>query len=219
MEVSKLNELLKGYDGALVSIAGVPQSGKSIYIRDLIAKMTKGDEKRFLFFSLAKESDFIGRWFEDIFERKCQSKMIIDDTPAIDVDTIIELAKKENPDVIAIDYFELMTDKACCKATRVDELNSIANKLKRLSKELRIPILLEVQMSTYCEKNHDKLNIKDLRCVGDIGEISDVVIFTEKAEAKDKLVDIIPSNYACNVLKGKHIFRFPDDKAYIYIKD
>jgi hypothetical protein len=60
------------------------------------ARLAKTDEKTFLYFSLAKESDVTGRWFEDVFERKCQSKIIIDDTPAIDVDAIIELSKRKS---------------------------------------------------------------------------------------------------------------------------
>ncbi|MEE1101313.1 MAG: DnaB-like helicase C-terminal domain-containing protein [Agathobacter sp.] len=180
MEVSELYEVLKDRYDAFVCIAGVPKSGKSTYIMEIVEKLAKNDEKKIMFFSPAKEAVFIERWFEGVFEGSCQSKIIINDTPAIDVESIIELSKKEKPDVIVIDYFELITDKVCCEKTRVDELNSIANKLNTLSKEFEIPILLEVQMSTYYKKGHDKLSIKDLRCAGEIGEISDLIIFTNK---------------------------------------
>jgi len=205
MEVYKLYKELLNRAAALVCVAGMPQSGKSTYIRELIAKLANADAMTFLQFSLAKETDYTCRWFEDVFESKCKSKIIIDDTPAIDIEDIINLSKKENPNIIIIDYFELITDKAGGQ-TRVDELNSIANKLKGLSKELSVPIILEVQMSTYLAKGHDKLSIEDLRCAGDIGEIADLIIFTEKEEVKDDLENIVPSIHARNVLHGKYIF-------------
>ena len=176
MELSKLCDMLKDRGGVLVSIAGRPRTGKSSYIKNLIAEMGKTDEEIFLYFSLANESGFIEHRFADVFDGTCQSKIIIDDTPGIEIDAIIERCKKENPDIIVIDYFELVSDKDC-RENRIGELDSIANKLKRLARELEIPILLEVQMSAYREEGHEKLSIRDLRDVGKIGEISDITIF------------------------------------------
>ena len=59
MEVYKLYKELLNRAAALVCVAGMPQSGKGTYIRELIAKLANADAMTFLHFSLAKETEYL----------------------------------------------------------------------------------------------------------------------------------------------------------------
>lgn len=105
---------------------------------------------------------------------------------------------KQGPglDVVMIDYLQLMApmDK---KVPREQQVASIADGLKGLAKELKIPIVALAQLSRACEvrSGGDKRpQLSDLRESGAIEQSADVVIFLYRPEYYHKTKDPVPED-------------------------
>jgi len=112
--------------------------------------------------------------------------LFIDDTPGL---TLLELGTKarrlkrdQNIELIVIDYLQLMSGGGKGQ-NREGEISEISRGLKRLAKELDIPIIALSQLSRKCEERPDKKPIlSDLRESGAIEQDADMVIFTFRPE-------------------------------------
>lgn len=94
----------------------------------------------------------------------------------------IELTIKElKPDVVFIDYFQLLGGKP--KQDRLTQIEENMKALKRIAKEYGIVIFIASQLSRAPESRCDKRPLlSDLRESGAIENISDVVIFLYRDE-------------------------------------
>ena len=93
-------------------------------------------------------------------------------------------------DFIVIDYLQLMQGSARRQMNRVLEIGEITGGLKRLAKELGIPIILLSQLNRSLEQRDDKRPImSDLRDSGSIEQDADTIIFVyrEHYYIKDKV--------------------------------
>lgn len=82
--------------------------------------------------------------------------------------------------LLVLDYLGLM-DGVDPKQSRTYQLEDITKGLKRLAKELRIPIMLLVQLSREVEKRADQTPIlSDLRDSGAIEQDADIVMFVHR---------------------------------------
>lgn len=108
-----------------------------------------------------------------------QSNIFIDDTSSIDVSSIVaksrRLHKKKKIKLIAIDYLQLVTCSSN-KGNRETEISTISAKLKNLSKELNIPIIVLAQLNRAVENRKEKRPmLSDLRESGSIEQDADLV--------------------------------------------
>ena len=108
------------------------------------------------------------------------------DTPGISLSGIKSSARrfwrKHGPFVLIIDYLTLIKmDRGI--ANRVHQIEEITVGLKRLAKELDIPVILLSQLNRGLESRDDKKpNLGDLRDSGSIEQDADVVMFTYREE-------------------------------------
>lgn len=125
----------------------------------------------------------------------------IDDTPGI---SLLEMRAKirrrqaafnrKGPDgqftqrigLIAVDYLQLMTaDRSKNFGNREQEVSSISNGLKRMAKELHVPIVALAQLSRSVETRggkHKRPLLSDLRESGGLEQDADVVEFIYRPE-------------------------------------
>lgn len=112
-----------------------------------------------------------------------------------DLRTISHQRKRHNKlGMIMIDYLQIMSPDTDYRGNREREIGSISTSLKKLAKELQIPILALVQLSRDCEKRNNKRpQLADMRDSGQIEQDADVVLSLyspsqydnyEQAEAK-----------------------------------
>lgn len=103
--------------------------------------------------------------------------------------TLRRAAKDGPPDLLIIDYLQLMSSPRR-DGNRVQEVSDISRGLKNLARELDVPILALSQLSRAVEgrTNHVPL-LSDLRESGAIEQDSDVVMFIYREELYDRDTD------------------------------
>ena len=111
-----------------------------------------------------------------------ESRLIIDDTPAI---TVAELRSKCRKyklefglEIIIIDYLQLMSGSGRSGDSRQQEISDISRSLKALARELNVPVVALSQLSRAVESrpNHRPM-LSDLRESGAIEQDADLVMF------------------------------------------
>lgn len=114
--------------------------------------------------------------------------MYIDDTPALSIQRLrskaMRMKREFGIQLIVIDYLQLM-DGADSKDNREQEISKISRGLKKLSKELDVPIIALSQLSRQVENRpgaSKKPQLSDLRDSGAIEQDADMIIFLLRPE-------------------------------------
>ena len=111
-----------------------------------------------------------------------ESKLIIDDTPAISVPEMRSKCRKYKLEfgleMVIIDYLQLMSGSGKAGESRQQEISDISRSLKALARELDVPVVALSQLSRAVESrpNHRPM-LSDLRESGAIEQDADVVMF------------------------------------------
>jgi replicative DNA helicase len=104
--------------------------------------------------------------------------IVFDDRPLQTPDHLRLTALHERPDVIFVDYIQLMNSGLDPRTTRNDQIGHISRSLKLLARELHIPVIAASQLSRDVEKRRNKEpHLSDLRESGSLEQDADVVMF------------------------------------------
>jgi replicative DNA helicase len=120
-------------------------------------------------------------------ERMNKYPFYVDDSGKTDIADVVIKAKmwvrKYDIKVLIIDYIQLMTDRSV-KGNREGEISSISRRLKRLGKELNIPIIALSQLSRAVETRGSSKRplLSDLRESGAIEQDADIVQFLSRPD-------------------------------------
>ncbi|CZR06619.1 replicative DNA helicase [Trichococcus ilyis] len=110
-----------------------------------------------------------------------QSKIFIDDTPGIRIAEIRAKSRRlmqeqGNLGLIVIDYLQLIEGNN--RESRQQEVSDISRQLKKLAKELKVPVIALSQLSRGVEQRQDKRPVlSDIRESGSIEQDADIVAF------------------------------------------
>ena len=206
--------------GDLVIVAGRPSMGKTAFSMNLAQNASmRADDKNsgvVAVFSLEMSSQQIamrmlacearvdmqhlrtGRFSSDDWRKLAsasgalaESKIFVDDTPAI---SVMELRskcrrlKRENKglDMVLIDYIQLMSGRTNSE-NRAQEVSEISRALKGLAKELDVAVIALSQLNRSLEQRADKRPVmSDLRESGAIEQDADVIMFIYRDEVYNK---------------------------------
>lgn len=112
-----------------------------------------------------------------------QSPLYVDDNADLGIMELMskarELKRKDQLDILIIDYLQLM--KTGNEENRAVAIGNISRGLKILAKELHIPVIALAQLSRKVEeKGRDRPQLSDLRESGSIEQDADMVWFVER---------------------------------------
>ncbi|AOG59980.1 replicative DNA helicase [Spiroplasma helicoides] len=108
--------------------------------------------------------------------------IVIDDSPGINVLQIQSKLRKMKRDlridICFIDYLQLISSISNKAESRQNEVASISRYLKKIARELKIPIICLSQLSRSVEKREEKIPLmSDLRDSGAIEQDADIIMF------------------------------------------
>ena len=191
--------------GAVITVGARPAMGKTTFMLSILENILLKNKKA-IYFSLemskeqlvkrllfqraevsfikSKLNNFIAKDWEKLAEAMnnlSKWDLKVDDNSSIKTDEIENAIKESQPDVVFIDYFQLMGGKK--KQDRFAQIEEIMKDLKRIAKEYGVVIFIASQLSRAVENRYDKRPLlSDLRESGAIENISDIVIFIYRDE-------------------------------------
>ncbi len=143
-----------------------------------------------------------------------ESKMFIDDTPALSVFELRAKCRrlKEQHDVqmIVVDYIQLMTAgiENNKQGNREQEISTISRSLKSLAKELNVPVIVLSQLNRSVETRggSKRPQLSDLRESGAIEQDADMVLFIYRPEyyGIDTDENNMPTQGTASLIIAKH---------------
>ncbi|MBL7036316.1 replicative DNA helicase [Candidatus Microgenomates bacterium] len=169
------------------------------------------------------ESDFTK--LSNAMGELAEAPLFIDDTPAL---SILEMRTKarrlqvdSGVDLIVVDYLQLARSRGL--ENRVQEVSEIAEGLKNLARELKVPVIALSQLSRGIEQRGVKRpQLSDLRDSGGIEQAADVVMFLWRED--DEKIENIKLDIAKHrngplasvplFFKGDRIKFFPRDTKH-----
>lgn len=122
-----------------------------------------------------------------------QSKIFIDDTPGIRIAEIRAKSRRLMQEqgglgLIVIDYLQLIEGNN--KESRQQEVSDISRQLKKLAKELKVPVIALSQLSRGVEQRQDKRPVlSDIRESGSIEQDADIVAFLYREDTMNVKVE------------------------------
>jgi replicative DNA helicase len=138
------------------------------------------------------------------------AKIYIDDTAALSMFELRAKARrmvlKDGCGLIIIDYLQLLTAAVNKNSNREQEISSISRELKKLAKDLKVPIIALSQLSREIEKRAKGMKIpmlSDLRESGAIEQDADMVMFLYRPPADETTEDATLENTGVLTIK-KH---------------
>lgn len=211
--LSDLDELTTGLQGGdLIIIAGRPSMGKTALAINMAeyAAVNSGlpvavfslemDAKRLTSRSLASLSGinsqriWTGRIYDQEWDRLTaglgklnNAPLFIDDDGTLTVNDIKARARRVHREcgglkLIVIDYLQLINTPQNSR-NRAEDLSEISRELKRLAKELNVPVIALSQLSRNVESRPNKRPImSDIRESGAIEQDADLIIFVYRDE-------------------------------------
>ncbi len=226
---SDLDKMTAGFQpGDLIVIAGRPSMGKTALAMNIVEHLAVEQGKPCAVFSLEmSDSQLVqrmlgsvgkvnqhqlrtGRLDDSDWPRLVEShaklgaaRVVIEETYDLQPGSLRAKArriKRENPDLalIVVDYLQLMESGA---DKRVDQVAEITRGLKRIAKELSIPVVALSQLNRSVEARTNKRpQMSDLRESGAIEQDADLILFMYRDEVYDPET-LNPG--VCEVIIGK----------------
>lgn len=210
--IKELDRFTRGFhNGDLIIVAGRPSMGKSAFALSITRHLAVAEKIPVLFFSLDMPKEELAQralcssagvdihkvrtgylsisdWprLTTAAGKLSEAPIFIDDTLEPDINKlrakVYRLSKKEKVKLIVIDYLQLMHGPAVT-GNRQDEISKICWLLKKLAKNLQVPILVISQLSGKVDSHEGyRPQLRDLRKSGPIEKTADLVILLFREE-------------------------------------
>ncbi|MBR4867890.1 MAG: replicative DNA helicase [Clostridia bacterium] len=147
-----------------------------------------------------------------------ESELYVDQTSNITVQQIQAKLRRNKPDIVFIDYLQLLQAPADKRGrSRVEEVSAMTRDLKIMAKELDIPVIVCSQLSRAGQQRGSSHvpQLSDLRESGSIEQDADIVLLLHRPHYYENTSDepnpeSDPNEALCIVAKNRH---GPTEKA------
>ena len=205
---SSLDRLISYRGGALyVVLAARPGMGKTSFLLNMLLR-NAAEGRRVLFFSLEMSRQEIMYRVASILsgvpltriregymtEEEADSVRtalgvfasydfrVVDD-PAVGLDGVMVLSRLSSPDLVAIDYLQLVEPDSRLRMDRREVVTEVSRGLKFISRSLDVPVVAVAQLSRRPEERADRRpQLADIRESGQIEQDADLVVFLYREE-------------------------------------
>jgi len=162
-------------------------------------------------FKKVERADMTGeelRKFHEAVGRLSLLPIFTDDSAGLTMSQLTAKARRLHAEhglkLVTLDYLQLMAVDSS-SGNRVQDVGQISRGLKRLAKELHVPVLALAQLSRSCEARGDKRPLlSDLRDSGEIEQDADVVMFIYRDDYYNPDTSDAPNLAEVNVAKHRN---------------
>lgn len=232
--LSTLDRIIGGlHRSDLVIIGARPGMGKTSLILNMARYISVNARRKVAFFSLEMSRDQLaqrmlsfdaavdisrlrqGGLTADEWDRIStatstlyQSELFVDETSAITVQQIKSKLRRNKPDVVFIDYLQLLQTTSRSD-NRVQQVSEMTRDLKIMAKELNIPVVVCSQLSRagQAKGTSHVPQLSDLRESGSIEQDADIVLLLHRPHyyaIAGEEGDLDPNEAQCIVAKNRH---------------
>ena len=219
---TELDDLTCGFQpGEFVVLAARPSVGKTALARTMLENLALREGRSAAFFSLEMSQEQIvlnmlcscakinahdmrrgmlrdENWPDlvDAADRLCETKLFIDDTPALTPMQLRAKARRlrmqEKIDILIVDYLQLMSSPVA--ENRQQQISEISRGLKALARDLKIPVMALSQLNRSVERENREPRLHDLRESGAIEQDADVVLLLHRDDYQQTDDAIVPGH-------------------------
>jgi replicative DNA helicase len=204
-KIEKLDEMLSGLLNGLYVLAARPSMGKTAVMLQIVEGVVSGGHHALVFIIEASKEQMMERMatgyagvsLQEIRQGTASPEdygsvvnalgavadwplTIIDQSKLTPADLLAHARREQMAravDAIFVDGLWLMEPDRRCRDQR-EAIGSISREMKRIQRELGIPVVMTHQLSRACESRRDKRPIlSDLRETGDVEQDGDVIMF------------------------------------------
>lgn len=173
--------------GGKVYFASIEQGRAELVQRDL-SRTGNINSHRFRSGKFESEEE-VSRFWEAV-ETVRSRQIWVNDSSLQSVNSIASearrLALKHSIDAVFVDYLQLMDTGDRYNSRRVEEIGKLTRGLKRLAKDLNVPVVCLAQLNRGSENRPDKRpRLADLRDSGEIEQDADTVFMLHKPQEPD----------------------------------
>ncbi|MGA2263192.1 MAG: replicative DNA helicase [Acidobacteriota bacterium] len=132
--------------------------------------------------------------------RLSEAKIMIDDSAGLSITELrakaMKLKLRDGLDLVVVDYLQLLTSGSKRLENRNQEISLISRELKKMAKELGVPVIALSQLNREIENRKTGPQLSDLRESGSIEQDADLVLFIhqdkEQREQEQERDDVAP---------------------------
>jgi len=192
--VGPLDRTLGGLrPGSVTIIAGRPGAGKSVMLAQIGLNFAKQNRPVSLVSLEMEDVEFADRLLQTVEENQLAGLPIhvadaVFDWPSIAAACRLSV-KRWKSQLLVMDYLQLIEGAKNKYGSREQEVSSVSRGLKRLAKELDVPVICGAQLNRNAAKSA-KPTLADLRESGSIEQDADNVIFVYRDDGEDAVTNI-----------------------------
>lgn len=227
----------------MIVVAGRPSMGKTTFGLSMLLHMTQAQGRRVAFYSLEMSTEQLLRrlvamesgieygaletaaldnaaWtrFGRAVGSLSELGVFVDDTAGLSVTSLLTRARRlhieHGLDALIVDYLGLLDADRQYQNDNA-KVGAISNWLKRIAKELDIPVIALAQLNRSVENRADKRpQLSDLRDSGSVEQDSDVVMFLYRDDYYNPDTSELPNQMEVIVAKHRN---GPTGRASLYL--